>query len=957
MQHLLRELKPTVVALSEAEVPVQDTTITFKGYGIHYPSPSKMGKYRLLLLLRQDAAALYRAQVVKTTPMEIWMVLHLPDGPTMICSVYRQWTETEGEDLEAFHSNLREYSTRFDRILVIGDVNLDWARRTDPKYYRRKLLQEHCACLEELQLHVANELDPVPTYKSYALFRGSGGDKMAKESILDHLYYAGLAPPRFQVLPYAATDHRPILASFMVKENKGALRQITCRNFRSLDASICWAINAERLAAVFQHDDVDTVHRIIVKEITDAMDLVAPKKTILVKERKAPLYLSPATLQAIHDRDTAASGSNHTLFKKLRNKANRLVRKDRLASNVDLLKRRRNDPKTIWSIANMATGRAVKGNLPPRLQDGDNVVEGESSLATFTNTFYLDKISRIRNKIDSSTAHNKPPPTSTPTPAPTSASRKFKFCPPSEAQVHRIIMGLNNTQALGVDGIPVVVLKMLAPVIAAPLAHLLRRSFESATVPDEFKLAKVTPVHKGKDKPMDQVSSFRPISILPAMSKVLERAALLQLSPHLAPLLPPSQFGFRQKRSTTMAILTAQGSWAEARARGLAVGVAGYDMSAAFDTVDPKMLAAKLSGMGIVDKEGKWFRHYLLNRRQQVDYNGALSPFQQVPYGVPQGSILGPVLFLVLVSDLPRAVIDNGGGSSSSRGSTGGSNGSNNDGSLEVGISGYADDVAVWVAGKDPHLIRRRLEQISSLLVDYCAQNYLAINGSKTQILWAGCPPLSVRVGDDVVEPASAFEFLGISFDRQLAVTPHLNDLVGAARSMVIMCRRLLQHLPPQLVRTVMGSMIRGKLGYACAVLPPRLSDQSPVNVLMNKIQVALNDIGRAIVGCKRSEKRRIEEILSESKIPSLNRVVVETIGIECWKALHVRDAPDLPLAPLGNLLCANRGMEDAGTARKTRANTNNSLPPPTKVQMNTFTWWAYLLWNSSPPPCATRPR
>ncbi len=145
-----------------------------------------------------------------------------------------------------------------------------------------------------------------------------------------------------------------------------------------------------------------------------------------------------------------------------------------------------------------------------------------------------------------------------------------------------------------------------------------------------------------------------------------------------------------------------------------------------------------------------------------------------------------------------------------------------------------------------------------------------------------------------------------------------------------------------------MKSMIRGKIGYACAVLPPRLSDQAPVNVLMHKIQVSLNDIGRAIIGCKRSEKKPVEDILSESTIPSLNKIVVETIGVECWKALNIRDAPDLPLNPLGTLLCANHRANPAA-AMKTRASNTNSLPPPTKVQVNVYTWWAYQLWNSSP--------
>ncbi len=342
-------------------------------------------------------------------------------------------------------------------------------------------------------------------------------------------------------------------------------------------------------------------------------------------------------------------------------------------------------------------------------------------------------------------------------------------------------MGLNNTGAIGIDGIPVRVLKLLAPVIAGPISHLIRMSFESAVVPTAFKLARVIPVHKGKGKSVEEAASYRPISILAAMSKILERVALNQLSPYLAPLLPPSQFGFRPGRGTAAAIASAHGAGMVARAKNMVVAIAGYDMSSAFDTVDVDMLAAKLVELGIKGKEGSWFTSYLTDRRQQVDFNGVRSSFRSVPHGVPQGSILGPVLFLVLVHDLPSSII--------------GTSSSNNH--LEVGISGYADDVACWVAGRDERAVKKRLEEVSSALVNYCSLNYLALNEKKTQVVWSGHPGLPVVVGASEVKPGPIFEFLGVSFDRQLTVNPHLRALTSSARSLAIMARRLTNHIPP----------------------------------------------------------------------------------------------------------------------------------------------------------------
>ena len=117
--------------------------------------------------------------------------------------------------------------------------------------------------------------------------------------------------------------------------------------------------------------------------------------------------------------------------------------------------------------------------------------------------------------------------------------------------------------------------------------------------------------------------------MLPAFSKVLERTVLQQVSRHLAPLLPPTQFGFRPRRSTASAISYAHGSWAAAKARGLIVAVAGYDLSSAFDTLDVDMVSCKLQGFGVMEKENQWFHDFLSGRKQQVLYNGSRSSYRE----------------------------------------------------------------------------------------------------------------------------------------------------------------------------------------------------------------------------------------------------------------------------------------------------------------------------------------
>ncbi len=940
VQLLLDEVRPVVAALTETEV-MQHDIIVFKNYRVFYPLLAQTGRFRLLLLIREDWAVKFSPTVLKTTAREVWVGMRAPGGALAVGSIYRQWTDSEEMELTQLCDQMTTITEEYGRVVIMGDFNLDVARVEDPSYYRRRLLSLLMGCLERCEISLANLQNMSPTYYSHGTFDDGSGTVSRKTSVLDHVYFKGLPTPSFAVLPTAMTDHRPILAEFRLHQQLGGLKCITRRNFKSVDTSaIRMAINAESLSGVFLMEDVEEIHATIINEIVAALDLVAPLQQVQVKDRRTPLYLSAEARAAINERDRAiAHGCSHAEYRKLRNRAARLVRRDKLASNMEHLEEQGLGPKCIWDLANAVSGRSTRCSLPTELQEEDDdgssrCIRGDAALADCVNKFYVEKIDKIRARIDMGGSGAEP---DLHLQQRQQHPQRFEFRPPTEMEVLRIISGLNNTPALGIDGVPVSVLKKLAPIIAAPIAHLIQMSFKYAMVPSGFKKASVIPLHK-KNKPPHLPSSYRPVAILAALSKVLERVVLQQVSGHLAPLLPSTQFGFRPRRSTSTAIAYSHGSWMAARSRGMSVAVAGYDLSSAFDTVDVDMVSAKLQGFGILGKVNRWFLDYLSHREQQVQYNDAKSSFRKVKFGVPQGSILGPLLFLVLVADLPDQIF-----SVAPNGTLVFDGG----GEVEVGFSSYADDALCWVAGKDSLLLGRALEQLSTVIVSYMNKNYLALNEQKTQVLWSPCKGSPIRVGSSLVPPSPQLDVLGVSFDKQLSPNPHLSSLIASTKGMTAVARRLALHLPADLLKTVMRALVQGRIGYACLVLPPRFKPTDTANMLMSQLQVGINDVARATVGCSRSDRLKVEDLLQEAGFTSVNRMTIYAIAMECWRALRLRDVPDGPLNPLGAILSPPTTTNDV--IPRTRAATSGCLPPPTKHQVCTFTWWAHTCWNLSP--------
>ena len=282
------------------------------------------------------------------------------------------------------------------------------------------------------------------------------------------------------------------------------------------------------------------------------------------------------------------------------------------------------DPKKVWLLANSVISRGKSGSLPSSL-DG---VLGNAELAAHVNKYYVDKITKLRTNFDMNTTT---PGVGDDVEEEVDEEELLQLRPPTEAEVAKEIMGLKNTGAEGADCIPVSVIKKGVGVLAGPIAYMIAVSISTTKVPNGFKLASVTPVHKRK-KPADKAASYRPVAILPALSKVLEQVIHKQLLQFMDKKFPNCQHGFRPKHNTVGAIVASHGSWAGARSAGKVIGVATHDLSAAFDMLDHDKLLAKMHELGIRGKANSWFKHYLRGRSQRVIYNSHPSNYLPIRY-------------------------------------------------------------------------------------------------------------------------------------------------------------------------------------------------------------------------------------------------------------------------------------------------------------------------------------
>ena len=377
----------------------------------------------------------------------------------------------------------------------------------------------------------------------------------------------------------------------------------------------------------------------------------------------------------------------------------------------------------------------------------------------------------------------------------------------NEATILHFISKLSNKSSSGLDGLSNKMLKSVADVLARPLQKLINMSLRSGKVPSQLKVAKIIPLYKGVDAgSRHHFTNYRPISMLSTLSKVLEKVVEYQLRQHFSQnsLFYNAQYGFRPNRSTSHALLDLtsyihEGVNTDSKVLGVFI-----DLAKAFDTLNFDILLEKLEKYGVRGTSLSWFRSYLTNRKQKVLLPcGTTSGDCSVLTGVPQGSVLGPLLFIIYINDLPSSVP-----------------------LLKVLL--FADDTSALFRSRNETVLFSTMNDQLQKLERYFALNKLSLNVRKTRAIAFLPRKVHFHYHDLLLEgqaiqwccspgaPEKFFKFLGVLLDDRLTFEHHINKLYGKLCSASYAVASSAKVLPMQTAINVYRSLYESNLMY-CA--------------------------------------------------------------------------------------------------------------------------------------------
>ena len=620
------------------------------------------------------------------------------------------------------------------------------------------------------------------------------------QTLIDHIYVTNPNHILETNIPYTNySDHYPICLTWSKKGTKipkSGHKTISYRCFSNFKEDLFLNdLNESEINNVYNITDPEEAFTFWLNSFKKIYNKHAPFKSKRIKHYKKPLWLTTEIQNACHLRDNLKAKGQHEMSNRLRNQINSLKRKAKKKYFQTLLSNT-NNTKLIWKSINELTNKQPKSNTKIINISAEVLNNHFSNIARKTILTDLSKSNNLEKLQEFCEQRN---------------IKSLSSIPPLTIfEVYAYLTHLKQSKTYGLDELDGNILKIAAPIITNSLTYLYNLCIDKNYFPVILKQARVIPIHKSGDN--SDPSNYRPISILPILSKPLEKHINKHLVKHLDinNLIYPNQSGFRKKHSCHTSLIHLVDHWLEKINRNEFCGALFIDFKKAFDVIDHNLLLRKLSCYGISQNTQTLLKSFLTDRQQCIKMNKSTSTLQTLYYGVPQGSILGPVLFSLYINDLPLH--------------------------LKVNTEIFADDTTIHTHNKCLKQLTQDIQESVDNLKNWTDYNHMALHPQKTKYMIITTRqkrqnfPLkipSIHLNNQNIEEVNYHKVLGVTIDNNLSWSNHISNLCKIASSKLYQFSKIKHFLDLNSRKLFFQSNIQSLFDYASS-----LWDNASKNIL-----------------------------------------------------------------------------------------------------------------------------
>ena len=723
----------------------------------------------------------------------------------IICNIYRPPRDTN-ESLETFITSFGskvEHLSNISNVIIVGDLNID-------------LLSIH------LREKFSDYLDLMITQGFVIQLSLPTRFSLHRATLIDHIFTklsSSYSMYQSGILFTQISDHLPSFICIEKHISKPKLPKYVNIQICSQAAQNAFIneINNFNFSEILNTDpntDPNQNYRNIINTLQTFKNKHMPYKSVRFKRyhHKISPWLTNGILRSIKYKDslykklklTQQSDPIYNTLKinfhtycKILKKSMAAVKKSYYQSQLTL---HMHDSRKTWKLINsLLNAKKSKTDFPHFFLIENQKVSNEQQIADHFNKFFASIGHRLASNITSSStctfnSHLNNP-----------RNLEFNFQPVNINEIIKIINQFKPKTSIGNDNLSMKLLKKISVPLSGPISIIINQSLCTGIFPDDLKTAKILPLFK-KDcnKILD---NYRPISLLPCISKIFERVVYNQIYAFFEfhKLFYFSQHGFRKKHSTETATLEFIDKIFNHLDNDKIPIAIFIDLSKAFDTIDHDILLTKLHFYGVRGTSLEWFRSYLDNRKQYVFYNNHASSLCLNTVGVPQGSILGPLLFIIYMNDICHV-------------------------SPKFNTILYADDTTLesplcsfnFLTSPDPDVISSSINDELSKISDWLSANKLSVNANKSKYMIFHfpqrhkntLPQLTIKLNGQNITEVSEFNFLGITIDETLSWKPHINKICNKISRSIGTLKRLNKILPVKSLTTLYNSLIMPHILY-----------------------------------------------------------------------------------------------------------------------------------------------